>query len=64
MQAPNTEFSRAGSLDELRAKGRIVMHGHHRPILVIYDPDASSPSTIVAPTWASRSSAAASKMAS
>ena len=37
MQAPNTEFSRAGSLDELRAKGRIVMHGHHRPILVIYD---------------------------
>ncbi|GJE04686.1 3-phenylpropionate/cinnamic acid dioxygenase ferredoxin subunit [Methylobacterium isbiliense] len=37
MQAPNTEFSRAGSLEELRAKGRIVMHGHHRPILVIYD---------------------------
>jgi nitrite reductase/ring-hydroxylating ferredoxin subunit len=37
MQAPNTQFSLAGSLEELRAKGRIVMHGHHRPILVIHD---------------------------
>jgi nitrite reductase/ring-hydroxylating ferredoxin subunit len=27
----------AGSLDELKAKGRLVLHGGHRPILVVYD---------------------------
>jgi nitrite reductase/ring-hydroxylating ferredoxin subunit len=31
------EFTLAGSLDELKAKGRFVLHGGHRPILVIYD---------------------------
>jgi nitrite reductase/ring-hydroxylating ferredoxin subunit len=37
MDVPNQEFALAGSLDELKQKGRLVMHGHHRPILVIYD---------------------------
>jgi nitrite reductase/ring-hydroxylating ferredoxin subunit len=37
MDAPNKEFALAGSLEELKAKGRLVMHGGHRPILVIYD---------------------------
>src|SRR5438094_10053659 len=37
MDAPNQEFAFAGSLEELKAKGRLVVHGHHRPILVIYD---------------------------
>jgi nitrite reductase/ring-hydroxylating ferredoxin subunit len=37
MDAPNKEFVRAASLEELRAKGRLVVHGHHRPILVVYD---------------------------
>ena len=37
MDAPNKEFTLAGSLDELKAKGRLVLHGSHRPILVIYD---------------------------
>ncbi len=37
MDAPNKEFALAGSLEELKAKGRLVVHGHHRPILVIYD---------------------------
>ena len=37
MDAPNTEFAFAGSLEELKAKGRLVVHGRHRPILVIYD---------------------------
>jgi nitrite reductase/ring-hydroxylating ferredoxin subunit len=37
MDAPNKEFALAGSLDELKAKGRFVLHGGHRPILVIYD---------------------------
>jgi nitrite reductase/ring-hydroxylating ferredoxin subunit len=37
MDAPNKEFALAGSLEELKAKGRLAVHGHHRPILVIYD---------------------------
>ena len=37
MDAPNKEFALAGSLEELKAKGRLVVHGAHRPILVIYD---------------------------
>src|SRR5262249_25377836 len=37
MDAPNKEFALAGSLEELKAKGRLVVHGSHRPILVIYD---------------------------
>jgi hypothetical protein len=31
------EFVLAGSLEELKAKGRLVLRGSHRPILVIYD---------------------------
>lgn len=37
MDASNKEFALAGRLDELKAKGRLVVHGAHRPILVIYD---------------------------
>ena len=37
MDAPNREFVLAGSLEALKAKGRLVLHGGHRPILVIYD---------------------------
>src|SRR5437763_9981551 len=37
MDAPNREFALAGTLDELKAKGRLVLHGRHRPILVVYD---------------------------
>jgi nitrite reductase/ring-hydroxylating ferredoxin subunit len=37
MDAPNNEFAFAGSLEELKAKGRLVVHGRHRPILVMYD---------------------------
>jgi len=37
MDAPNKEFALAGSLEELKAKGRLVVHGGRRPILVIYD---------------------------
>jgi hypothetical protein len=59
MDAPNQEFALAGSLEELKAKGRLVVHRSHRPILVLYDRELSSPWIIVAPTWVSRSSAAA-----
>jgi nitrite reductase/ring-hydroxylating ferredoxin subunit len=37
MDAPNKEFALAGNLEELKAKRRLVLHGGHRPILVIYD---------------------------
>jgi nitrite reductase/ring-hydroxylating ferredoxin subunit len=37
MDAPGKEFALAGSLEELKLKGRLVVHGNHRPILVIYD---------------------------
>ena len=37
MDVPNTGFTLAGTLEEVKAKGRIVVHGAHRPILVVYD---------------------------
>ena len=37
MDVPNTNLALAGSLEELKAKGRLVVHGAHRPILVVYD---------------------------
>jgi nitrite reductase/ring-hydroxylating ferredoxin subunit len=37
MDAPNTDFALAGSLNELKAKGRLVLHGARHPILVVYD---------------------------
>jgi len=37
MDVPSREFVLAGSLDELKAKGRLVLHGGHRPILVVND---------------------------
>ena len=37
MDMPTSNFVRAGSLAELKAKGRLVVHGRHSPILVIYD---------------------------
>ena len=37
MNVPHMDFALAGSLEELKAKGRLVVHGAHRPILVVYD---------------------------
>jgi nitrite reductase/ring-hydroxylating ferredoxin subunit len=37
MNAPTAGFVFAGSLNELKAKGRLVVHGPHRPILVVCD---------------------------
>jgi nitrite reductase/ring-hydroxylating ferredoxin subunit len=37
MDASNNEFVPVGSLEDLKAKGRLVVKGRHRPILVIYD---------------------------
>jgi nitrite reductase/ring-hydroxylating ferredoxin subunit len=37
MDAPIKEFALVGTLEELKAKGRLVVRGGHRPILVVYD---------------------------
>jgi nitrite reductase/ring-hydroxylating ferredoxin subunit len=37
MDMPSKEFALAGTLEELKIKGRLVVHGGHRPILVVYD---------------------------
>ena len=37
MDAPKTDFTLGGTLEEVKTKGRIVVHGAHRPILVVYD---------------------------
>ena len=37
MDVASREFVLAGSFEELKAKGRLVVHGGHRPILVVYD---------------------------
>src|SRR5215213_8714765 len=37
MDMPRSDFVRAGSLAELKAKGRLVLHGRHSPVLVLYD---------------------------
>ncbi|ASP74854.1 (2Fe-2S)-binding protein (plasmid) [Sinorhizobium meliloti] len=37
MDVPTSDFVHACSLAELKAKGRLVLHGRHSPILVVYD---------------------------
>jgi nitrite reductase/ring-hydroxylating ferredoxin subunit len=37
MDMPTSDFVRAFSLADLRAKGRLVLHGRHSPILEVYD---------------------------
>jgi nitrite reductase/ring-hydroxylating ferredoxin subunit len=36
MQSVRSDFVRAGTLEELKAKGRLVVHGQHRPILLVH----------------------------
>jgi nitrite reductase/ring-hydroxylating ferredoxin subunit len=37
MDTSVSDFVRAGTLEELRAKGRLVLRGRHRPILLVYE---------------------------
>ena len=37
MDTPVSDFVRVGTLEELQAKGRIVVRGRHRPVLVVCD---------------------------
>jgi nitrite reductase/ring-hydroxylating ferredoxin subunit len=37
MDTTSSDFIRVGSLEELKTKGRLVVHGRHRPILLIHE---------------------------
>src|SRR6516162_4125973 len=37
MENTTSDFVRAGSLEDIKAKGRLVVHGRHRPILVVHE---------------------------
>jgi len=37
MDTSSPRFVHAGSASELKAKGQLVLHGPHRPVLVVYD---------------------------
>ena len=37
MDNTTSDFVRAGSLEDLRAKGRLVVHGRHRPVLLVQE---------------------------
>ena len=37
VDVPSMDFTLAGSLEELKAKGQLVVRGAHRPILVVHD---------------------------
>src|SRR5580700_8110437 len=37
MNNTTSHFFRAGTLEELKAKGRLVVHGHHRPVLLVHE---------------------------
>jgi nitrite reductase/ring-hydroxylating ferredoxin subunit len=37
MDAETSSFVRAGTLEEIKAKGRLVVHGRHRPILLVHE---------------------------
>src|SRR5215469_1442646 len=36
MDNATLDFVRAGTLEELKAKGRLVVHGRHRPVLLVF----------------------------
>jgi hypothetical protein len=44
MNMPTSDFVRACSLPELKAQGRLVLHGRHSPILLVYDGGIRLPS--------------------
>jgi len=37
MDTTTPDFVHAGSLEELKAKGRLVVHGRYRPVLLVYE---------------------------
>src|ERR1700748_3537981 len=37
MDNATSDFVRAGTFEELRVKGRLVVHGRHRPVLLVHE---------------------------
>jgi nitrite reductase/ring-hydroxylating ferredoxin subunit len=37
LDAETSSFVRAGTLEEIKAKGRLVVHGRHRPVLLVHE---------------------------
>ena len=37
MENAASDFVRAGTFEELRAKGRLVVHGRHRPVPLVHE---------------------------
>src|SRR5215472_8192562 len=37
MDTTSLDFERVASIEELKAKGWLVVHGRHRPILLVYE---------------------------
>jgi nitrite reductase/ring-hydroxylating ferredoxin subunit len=37
MDAPTSDFVQVGSIEELKARGRLIVRGRHRPILLVYE---------------------------
>src|SRR5499427_1133938 len=37
MDNATSDFVRAGTLEELKAKGRLIVRGHHRPVLLVHE---------------------------
>jgi nitrite reductase/ring-hydroxylating ferredoxin subunit len=37
MDSTTPDFVHAASLEKLKAKGRLVVHGRHRPVLLVYE---------------------------
>ena len=64
MDSPTTNFVRAGSLEELKAKGHLIVRGPHRPILVVYARERVFAFDNRCPHMGFRSTAAASRTVS
>ena len=59
MDTTASDFVLAGSLKELKAKGRLVVHGRHRPVLLVHEGGHVFALDNRCPIWVSRSIAAA-----
>ena len=64
MDNATSDFVRAGTLEELRLKGRLVVHGRHRPVLLLHEGGQVFALDNRCPRMASRWNEAASRTAS
>jgi hypothetical protein len=59
----NAKFERAGTIEELKSKRRLILRGAHRPILAVEDQVESLLWTTAVRIWVFRSTVAASRTA-